>query len=88
MDIYLQNTPTPKTLGTLWERQWKDMKSQRIREFAVRLSLPVMSKYILIKFHQHDCPNVSGTRMTLIDMVKQTGKSPRGLNPKQRTTDN
>lgn len=37
--IYLQLSPTSKAQGTLWRREQKDFKSQKISEFAVRLSL-------------------------------------------------
>lgn len=41
---------------------------------------------ILIKSHQHDCPNVSRTRMTSVNMPNWTRKSTRGFNITQRTT--
>ena len=46
------NIPTQK------ERK-KDCKSKKIKKFAARLFLPVTSKVMSIKFHQHDHPNVS-----------------------------
>jgi hypothetical protein len=48
-----------KAQGILRKRKKKDCNSQRIKEFAVRLCFPVMSKAILIKSHRHDCPDTS-----------------------------
>jgi len=46
---------------------------KRVREFAVRLFLLVMSKATFVKSQQHNVPNMHGTR-TAIDMPKWTGK--------------
>lgn len=46
--IYLENNPAPKTQGTLWKRGQKDLKRQRIRSFAVKSCLRVMSEATLI----------------------------------------
>ena len=59
--IHLQNTPVPKALGTLQEI---DCKRQRIREFAVRLCLSLMSEASPRNPPQCDCPNMSWTKMT------------------------
>ena len=40
----LQNTPTPKAQRTLWKRGQKISKSQNFREFALRLSLLLISR--------------------------------------------
>ena len=45
-------TPACKAQGTSWRRRQKDYRSQRIREFAVKLSLLVKSEATLIKSHQ------------------------------------
>lgn len=37
-----------------------------------------------IKSHQQDCPNMSFTRMAAINMPKQTGRSPRVINPTKK----
>lgn len=85
---YIYNTlpPTPKAQGMLWKREWKDCKSHRIREFAVRLHPLATSEATPIKSYQQDCPNESWTRMTPMSMPSHTGKSPQGLNPMCRTT--
>lgn len=57
--LHLQNTPAPQAQGTLQKRRWKDCESQRIREFAVRLCLPVTSEAAPVKSHQHACPSVN-----------------------------
>lgn len=59
-------------LRELQDRGQKDCKSQRFREFAVRLCLLVMSEVIASK-SQHDCLKVSQTRMTT-DMPQWVGK--------------
>lgn len=46
---------------------------KRVREFAVRLFLLVMSKATFINYQQHDVPNMHETRTT-IDMSKWSGK--------------
>lgn len=46
---------------------------KRVREFAVRLFLLVMSKATFVKSQQRDVPNMHGTRIT-IDMPKWTAK--------------
>lgn len=63
--IHLQNILIPESQGTLMKRGHKDCKSQRvrIREFALRLCLLVTPEAIPMRSQQHDCPNVSWTRM-------------------------
>lgn len=82
----LQNTPVPKAQGTMQKRVWwKDYKSQRLRKI-VRLYLLVMSAVTPIKSHQYDFLNMSWTRMTPMDRLKWTEKSPLCLKSMQRTT--
>jgi hypothetical protein len=38
----------------LWEREQKDFKSHRLREFVVRLCLLVISEATPMKFHLYD----------------------------------
>lgn len=75
--IYLQNTLTPKTWGTLWRRWWKDCKSRRITEFSVRLCLLVISEAIPIKSYNYDCSNASWPRIAPIDVPNRGRKSPQ-----------
>lgn len=79
---------TSTKYGTLGKRRWNGHKSQRLRGFAVRLRLPVTSKVISIKSHQHDCPSVRGTRMTPMSTPNWAGKTPEGLIPTKRSIDN
>jgi hypothetical protein len=59
-----------------WKRRrQKDCKSQRIRDFGVRLCLLVMSEAKPIESHQHGCPNMSSTRRTPMDMPQWMGKA-------------
>lgn len=74
---YIYNTTlAPKA----WvKRGWKDCKSQRIREFAVRLYVLVVSEATPIKSHQHDCPKVkkdSSSRHSKVDGRKPTRPQP------------
>ena len=55
-------------LREYWKRRQKDGKSQRIREFALRLCLLVISEARYVKYHHHECENVSRTRTPAIDM--------------------
>jgi hypothetical protein len=57
--IHLQNTSTSKVQGPLQKRKQKDCKSQRIREFAVRLCFLVTQGAIPVKSYQDGCPNMS-----------------------------
>lgn len=52
--MYLQNSPVPKTQGTLRKGGWKVFKSQRIRQFSVRLCLLLISEATHLKYNQHD----------------------------------
>ena len=82
---YIYKTiPTPKAQEIVHKR-WKDCKSQKAREFAVRLYLLVISEATPIKSHQHDCLNMSWTRMAAMHMPNWTEKSPRGLKLTQKT---
>lgn len=53
-----KTTPAPKALGKLQKRGWKNCRSQRTREFSMRLNVMVRSDTISIKSHDHGCPNV------------------------------
>lgn len=53
--LWIQNILTPKALGTFRKSEQKECKSQRIREFSLRLCLLVMSEAIVMT-HQHECP--------------------------------
>lgn len=52
---------TSKAQETLWKRRWNSFKSQRTREFTLKLCLLVRYEGISIKFQQHNCPNKSWT---------------------------
>lgn len=54
-----KRTPTPEAQGTLQKRRWRDCKSQRMREFAIKLCLLIMSEVAPIKSHPHDGLNMS-----------------------------
>lgn len=75
--IHQQNTPIPQDQGILLKRSQKDFKSQRIWEFAVRLCLLLIVEAIPIKSHKHDCPNLSWTRITPMDMTNWMGERPQ-----------
>lgn len=49
------------------EEEWKDRKSQGIREYAVKLCLLATFNTTSINFHQYNSPNMSLTRMIPID---------------------
>ena len=70
---------------TLWKRGLKDGKSQRIREFPMRLCLLVRTETTSTKSHYYDHWNVSWTRTTPMGMPKRTKGSSQGLNHLQRT---
>lgn len=53
----------------------KKCDSQRIKEFAIRLNLLVLSEETPIKSHQNDFLNMSLTKKTSVDIPKWTGKS-------------
>jgi hypothetical protein len=57
----------------------------RIRAFAVRLSLLVMSKATAMKSHQHGCLNSSCIKTTTIELAKVDGGNTQDLNPTSRT---
>jgi hypothetical protein len=74
MDRYIYKTPPGlKSQETLCMR---DCKSQRNREFSVRLYLLVMSEATTIKSHHHDCIDMNRTKMTLTGMPKGLGECP------------
>lgn len=54
--INLPNTPAPKALKTSQKRWVRNWKSQKTKDFAVRLYFEVSSP---VKFYQHDCPNMT-----------------------------
>lgn len=74
-EIYLPNTSAPKVQGSLWKREQKNCKSQRIEEFSVRLCLLGMSEAPPINSHQHDCPSIIWRRTATIDMLLWTKES-------------
>lgn len=81
--IHLQNIRAPEGQGVLLKKD-KKYKSQRVREFAVRLCLlGPTSEATPIMSHQEDFTNLGRTRMILIDKLKWTGEYPSGLNPTQ-----
>lgn len=89
--IHPQNTPTPKTQGTLQIRGLKNSKSQRTKEFAVRLCALVILEITPIKSHQHDWMWASPVRVEQSDtsgLAKLDGKNPQGLSSTQRTAVN
>jgi hypothetical protein len=53
--MHTSNSPVSKAKETLWKKEWKDCKSQRIRKFDVRLCLLVTSETM---------PNLNWTRVT------------------------
>lgn len=70
----------------LREHFWKgDRKIARTRqEFAGKLCLLLIPE-ILIKSHQHECPNVNWRRVTSVSLPNWTGKSPGDFSITQRT---
>lgn len=60
--------------GSIAENGAKDVKSQRMREFAVRLCLLLMSEAAAVSPHQCVCPRVSGIRMTPGKMPNRMGQ--------------
>lgn len=74
--IYLLKSSTAKVQETLKKRGWKAYKSQRVRDFAVRLCLLRLLEAVPIISHQHDSMNIICTKTTAIDsMPKRRGKS-------------
>lgn len=73
--IDLENTFEPKAQETVEKRGHKDSNSQNIRKFTVRWCLLVTSEATPIMSHQHDCPNVSYTRMIPKNTLDWTEKS-------------
>lgn len=59
-----KTSPTPNAQKILQKRGPKDYLIQRIRKFAVRLCLLVISEVIPIKYHQYDCINMTLTKTT------------------------
>ena len=57
-------------------------------EFGVILCPLVMSEATPIKSHQHDCPNVSWTRMRPMDWQTEWEKTPQDPHLSQRSIDN
>lgn len=54
--IHLQNATTPRAQGTLQKRGQRESKSQRAREFAVRLYLLVLLETVQVKSHHVTAP--------------------------------
>lgn len=83
------NSPTPKAQGMLRKREQEECKSQKIKEFAVRFCLLVLSEARHIKSHQSDCPNVEQNQDDInghakVDNVPETSiihKNDRQLSP-------
>lgn len=83
------NSPTPKAQGMLRKREQEDCKSQKIKEFAVRLCLLVLSEARHRKSHQSDSPHVEQNQddtngHAKVDNVPETSiiyKNGRQLSP-------
>lgn len=83
------NSPTPKAQGMLRKREQEDCKSQKIKEFAVRLCLLVLSEARHRKSHQSDSPHVEQNQddtngHAKVDNVPETSiiyKNDRQLSP-------
>lgn len=87
--IHLQNTPVPKTQETFQKKGQKELKSQRIWEFAVRLCLIIMSETIPVNAHKCDCSNIIRIRITSMDInAKVDRKYLNDHNPVQSTIGN
>lgn len=71
--------PAPKVKGTFQKTGWKDCKTQKTRDFAMRLFLLVMWESIPIKSKQHDFLHVDWTRMTPADMPRWMEKAHKAL---------
>lgn len=54
------------------EEEWKDRKSQGIREYAVKLCLLATFNTTFVNFHHYNSPNMSLTRMIPIDRTNWT----------------
>lgn len=66
MDRSRKQVPTPKAQGPLQKMGKEDYKSQRIRKFAVRSRLLIMSETTPIESHQHEL-NMDNKRYTKVD---------------------
>lgn len=64
-----------KAQGTLSKRRQKDYKSQKVREFAVRLCFLVTSEATPLMSHQHDSFNMSLTRIESMAVPAGKGKA-------------
>lgn len=76
---------TLKTQGSSVKESMEIFSEPRVRTFALRLCLTLMSETTTIRSHQHDCLNLTLTRAT-IDSRQKIGK-PQDL-VLQRTTGN
>ena len=70
--ISLKTPPSPKAQRTSGKKRKEDSKSQRSREFDVRLCL-LMPEATPIKYHQSDCLKVNWTSKNTIDIAKWEG---------------
>lgn len=80
------NSLIPKAQGMLRKGEQEDCKSQKIKEFAVRLCLLVLSEVRHIKSHQCGCPNVEQNQDDInghaeVDNGKFIHKNSRQLSP-------
>lgn len=84
---YIKKQTLPrKSLGTLQKRGWEDGKRQRLMGVSDETVSSRHIRTFSITSHQHECPNISVTRRTPIDMVTWIEQSPGDLHPAQRTT--
>lgn len=72
-----------KTLPHIWLGNIAEERAERLQEpkdqgLCRDILFLVISEASLIKSRQHDCPNMSRTRVTPMDMPKGTGKGPYG----------
>lgn len=79
MDIYRKESYT-RGSGNIKEEGEKECKSQRIRDFAVRLCLRVTSEATRIKSYS-DCLTMSSTRMGTTHVTNYMGGKPRWPQP-------
>lgn len=71
--------PAPKALGAL-QKNWQEILSaQRIKKFAVRLYLALISETTPIESYLHNCLNMGLTKMKSTGVWKWMKKSVRGL---------
>ena len=81
----LSHRPPDLLLTGVTSIQTQAILSTRIREFAVKLCLLMNVRFYTMKTLQEHCLYISQTTVTLRTMPKETGKSPQGLKPIQRS---